>query len=212
MVRNRPSPSRRASSSAILRSLMSRIAAVTRMPSGLSSGLNMISMGNSLPFFRLPASSIPVPICCDRASSVDRRASVTIRSAKPSDDFRDFLSYKFVPGVSEPLLRRTFRRTISSALVNHHHGIRSRFQKPTIARLGLCQLPFCVFAHTDIADCGGHQNTPGTIERAQHDLDGKLAAVLSPPREFEPLFRFAAPGHLPRMCGQRSTVPRIHAV
>ena len=40
--------------SAALRTLMSRIAAVTRMPSALSSGLSMISMGNSLPSLRRP--------------------------------------------------------------------------------------------------------------------------------------------------------------
>ena len=38
---------------------MSRIAAVTRMPSALSSGLSMISMGNSLPSLRRPISSMP---------------------------------------------------------------------------------------------------------------------------------------------------------
>ena len=38
--------------SAALRTLMSRIAAVTRIPSALSSGLSMISIGNSLPSLR----------------------------------------------------------------------------------------------------------------------------------------------------------------
>ena len=71
------------SASAIFRVVMSRIAAVTKIPSALSSGLNMISRGNSLPSFRRPVSSIPVPICCSIASSADRRASAIRRSAKP---------------------------------------------------------------------------------------------------------------------------------
>ena len=61
--------------SAVLRSLMSRMAAVTRMPSALSSGLSMISIGNSLPSLRRPVSSMPVPICCASASS-DRAQAV----------------------------------------------------------------------------------------------------------------------------------------
>src|SRR5580692_2975804 len=38
--------------------------------------------------------------------------------------------------------------------------------------------------HADVADRRGHQNSFGTFERAQHDLDGKLAAILAPPDEF----------------------------
>jgi hypothetical protein len=67
----------------VIRAVMSRMAAVTRMPSALSSGLNMISMGKALPFFRRPVSSMPVPICCASASSADRSPSATSRSAKP---------------------------------------------------------------------------------------------------------------------------------
>ena len=63
---------------------MSRMAAVTRMPSVLSSGLSMISIGNSVPSLRSAESSIPVPICWASASSAERRSSAMIRSAKPS--------------------------------------------------------------------------------------------------------------------------------
>ena len=63
---------------------MSRIAAVTRIPSALSSGLSMISMGNSLPSLRRPESSMPVPICCASASAAERVPSAISRSAKPS--------------------------------------------------------------------------------------------------------------------------------
>jgi len=62
---------------------MLRIAAVTRMPSLLASGLSMISMGNAAPSLRFPDSSMPVPISCASASVSLRVASVTRRSAKP---------------------------------------------------------------------------------------------------------------------------------
>ena len=48
--------------SVVLRTVMSRIAAVTRVPSALSSGLSMISIGKALPFFRRPVSSMPEPM------------------------------------------------------------------------------------------------------------------------------------------------------
>ena len=91
----------RRSVSAAWRTLMSRIAAVTRIPSGLSSGLNMISMGNSLPSLRRPVSSIPVPICW--ASALPRFEAVG------DDPFREALGNnvlhllpdQFVAAVSE---------------------------------------------------------------------------------------------------------------
>ena len=79
--------------SASLRVVMSRMAAVTRIPSALSSGLSMISMGNSLPSFRRPLSSMPVPICCASASAAVRVPSAISRSAKPSG----MMSFTFRP-------------------------------------------------------------------------------------------------------------------
>ena len=70
-------------SSATLRRLMLRIAAVTSTPPALASGLSMISMGKSAPSLRRPSSSMPVPISCARASVSLRVASVSSRSAKP---------------------------------------------------------------------------------------------------------------------------------
>src|SRR5580658_8534896 len=48
--------------SAFLRSVMSRIVLDTRTPSSVSRGLKLISIGNSVPFFRRPCSSSPEPI------------------------------------------------------------------------------------------------------------------------------------------------------
>ena len=49
-------------SSSCLRSVMSRMAAVTSVPSSVSSGLRLISAGNSLPSLRRPNRSSPAPI------------------------------------------------------------------------------------------------------------------------------------------------------
>src|ERR1700722_867333 len=47
-------------------------------------------------------------------------------------------------------------------------------------------MPFRVLAHADVADGGGHQDALGAFERAQHDLDGEIAAILPPCNEFNP--------------------------
>ena len=143
----------------------------------------MISMGNSLPSLRRPMSSIPVPICCARASAAERMPSAMSRSAKPSG----MMFLTFCPTSSSRLYPNcfsacTFSRTISPAMVHDHHGIRSGFQQPTIAALHLCQMRFGVPAHADVADGRGDQDSFGAFERAQHDLDGKLAAVFAPRR------------------------------
>ena len=103
-------------SSASLRTVMSRIAAVTRIPSSLRSGLSISSIGNSLPSFRCPVSSIPVPICWASASSAERRSSAISRSAKPSG----IMLVTCRPGV-----RRGGSRTASPP--EHSEG---RFRRP----------------------------------------------------------------------------------
>jgi hypothetical protein len=67
-----------------LRTLMSRIAAVTRIPSALSSGLSMISMGNSLPSFRRPDELDPRADLLRQRLAALRVPSAISRSAKPS--------------------------------------------------------------------------------------------------------------------------------
>ena len=92
--------------SAALRTLMSRIAAVTRMPSALSSGLSMISIGNSLPSLR-------------RADQLDARADLLRQRVRRGaqvvgdqplgealrNDVRDLLAEQLVAAVAELLLR-----------------------------------------------------------------------------------------------------------
>ena len=56
-------------SSAFLRPLMSRIALDTSVSSSVSSGLRLISIGNSVPSLRRPSSSRPEPIERTRGSA-----------------------------------------------------------------------------------------------------------------------------------------------
>ena len=81
-------------------------------------------------------------------------------------------------------LRLNVQQDDLPALVHHHHGIGSRFQQSAIPAFHLRQMLFRGLAHADVADRRRHQDPFGAIQRAQHDLDGKLAAVFPPPDEF----------------------------
>ena len=63
--------------------------------------------------------------------------------------------------------------------------IRGGFEQPAVAAFHLRQMFFRVLAHADVADGGRDQDAFGAFERTQHDLDGKLAAILASPREFD---------------------------
>ncbi len=100
-------------------------------------------MGNSLPSFRRPESSIPVPICCARASAAVRVPSAISRSAKPfGNDVLHLLPYQFIAPVSELFLRLNIQQDNLPALVHHHHGIRSRLQQPAVPAFHLRQMLF----------------------------------------------------------------------
>ena len=45
---------------------------------------------------------------------------------------------------------------------------------------------FCRLAHADVADGCSDQNSFGTFQRAQHDLNRKFAPILPVPDEFKP--------------------------
>src|SRR3979411_65867 len=46
-------------------------------------------------------------------------------------------------------------------------------------------MPFRLLARADVADRRRHQDSLVAFQRAQHQLDRKLAAILPPPGEFE---------------------------
>ena len=120
---------------------MSRIAAVTRMPSALSSGLSMISIGNSLPSLR-------------RADELDAGADLlrqrVFRGAQAvgdqplgealGNDVRDLLPEQLVAAVAELLLRLHVQQHDLAGLVHHHHRVRRRLEQAAVPALHLRQM------------------------------------------------------------------------
>ena len=102
------------------------------------------------------------------------------------NDVRHLLPEEFVAAVSEFLLGLKIQQHDPAVLVHHHHGIRGRLQQPAIAAFHLRQVLFRGLAHADVADRRRHQRAFGALQRAQHDLDRELAAVLAPPGELDP--------------------------
>ena len=109
------------------------------------------------------------------------------------NDVLHLLPHQFVAAVSELLLRLHVQQHDFPALVHHHHGVGRRFQQPAVPALHLRQMLLRVLAHADVADRRRHQDAFRAFERAQHDLDRKLAAILAPPGELDPACRSAAP-------------------
>ena len=98
------------------------------------------------------------------------------------NDVRDLLPEQLVAAVAELLLRLDVEQDDLAALVHHHHRVRRRFQQPAVAALHLRQVLLRGLAHADVADRRRHQDALGALQRAQHDLDRELAAVLAPRR------------------------------
>ena len=98
------------------------------------------------------------------------------------NDVLHLLPEELVAAVAELLLRLHVQQDDLAALVHHHHRIRRRLQQPAVPALHLRQMLFRRLAHADVADRRRHQDAFGAFQRAQHDLDRKLAAVLAPRR------------------------------
>src|SRR6202521_938685 len=96
------------------------------------------------------------------------------------------LPYELIAAVSELFLRLNIQQDDLPALVHHHHRIRSRLQQPAVPALHLRQMLFRVLAHADVADRGRYQDSLSAFQRAQHDLDWKLASILPPPVNLNP--------------------------
>ena len=83
-------------------------------------------------------------------------------------------------------LRLNIQQDNFAALVYHHHRVRSRFQQPAVPALHLCQMRFRILAHADVANRRRHQDSIRAFQRAQHDLNRKIAPIFSPPVELNP--------------------------
>ncbi len=95
------------------------------------------------------------------------------------DDVADRLAQQFVPMVAELALRLEVQQHDLAAPVHHHHRVGRRFHEGAIAAFHLQQLLFGGLARADVADRRRHQHALPAFERAEHDLDGKAAAVLA---------------------------------
>ena len=159
---------------------MLRIAAVTSMPSALSSGLSMISMGNSLPSLR---SADQLDAGADLLGQRVFGGAQVVGDQPLGEAFRndvgDLLAEQLVAAVAELLLRLHVEQHDLAGLVHHHHRVRRRLQQAAVAALHLRQMLFGRLAHADVADRRRDQHALGAFQRAEHDLDGELAAVLA---------------------------------
>ncbi len=107
------------------------------------------------------------------------------REAFGNDVFH-FLAQQFIAAVAELLFGLHIQQHDLPALVDHHHGVGGGFEQPAVAAFHLRQMSFRILAHADVADGRRHQDAFRAFERAQHDLDGKLGAILAPPGKLQP--------------------------
>ena len=102
------------------------------------------------------------------------------------NDVGDSLAQQFVAAITELLFRLQVEKNDLAALVHHHHRVRRRFQQAAVFAFHLRQYFFGIPAHADIADRGRDQRSFRALQRTQHDLDRKFAAVLAQGVELDP--------------------------
>jgi hypothetical protein len=96
------------------------------------------------------------------------------------------LPNELVAVVAELLLRLDVQQNDLAALIHHHHGVWGCLEQAAVPALHLPQMLRGRLAHADVADSSGDQDALGVLERAQHELNGKLTAVLAARRELQP--------------------------
>ena len=110
------------------------------------------------------------------------RGSQRVRDQPFREAFRNDVLYRlpnqFVAAVAKLLLRPNIQQDDLPSRVHHHHRIGSGFQKAAISAFHLTKVSLGGFAHADVADRCRHQDAFCAFEGTQHDLDGKLTAIL----------------------------------
>src|SRR6202167_2710958 len=101
------------------------------------------------------------------------------------NDVAHLLAEQLVAAIAELFLRLQIQEHDLALLVHHHHGVGRGFQQTPVPALHLHQMRVGGITHADVADGGGNENALRAAEGAQHDLDGKLAAVLAPRRQLD---------------------------
>ena len=152
---------------------MSRIAAVTRMPSALSSGLSMISIGNSLPSLRradkLDAGADLLGERVRRRAQVvgDQPLGEALR-----DDVRDLLAEELVAVVAELLLGLDVEQHDLAGLVDDDHRVRRRLEQAAVASLHLRQVLLGGVAGVVVSHLRRHVSHPRAPVRASSGHGG----------------------------------------
>ena len=123
---------------------------------------------------------MPVPITWAKASILGGAQVVGDEAFGEAvgDDVGHRLAEQLVAAVAELLLGLHVEQHDVARLVDHDHGVRRRFQQAAVAASSGSEL-LGRLADADVADGRGHEDPVGALERAEHDLDRELAAVLA---------------------------------
>jgi len=173
-----------------LRSVMSRIALDTSVPSSVCSGLRLISIGNSVPSFRKPNNSRPEPIARGRgAAKYPVRCPGCARRNRSGTSSSTQLPDQFLPTVPEQFLGLAFDELNAPVLVDETMASGRRLQQISKLILGL-------LSSADVPDGARHQDVVFRVKRTQADLNRKLCPVFAQAEEFkaDPIERTARLG------------------
>ena len=119
------------------------------------------------------------------------------------NDVRDLLPDELVAAVAELLLGLEVEQDDLAGLVDDDHRVGRRLEQAAVAALHLCEVRSAALAHADVADGRGDEDALGALERAEHDLDRELGAVLAPGGELDARSRSAGPGRPRPSAGRR---------
>ena len=100
------------------------------IPSSVSTGLRLISMGNSLPSLRKPSSSNPLPTAWDwgLGKKILAMSGVLVPESFRKKHFHG-LSEKFLSLIPEKLLDLGVDQDNLTRLIHHNHGVRGALQE-----------------------------------------------------------------------------------
>jgi hypothetical protein len=167
---------------------MSRMAAVTSGPSGVSSGLRLISAANSESVL---AQAVQIDAGAHRAGPWCGEVAVA-KSGVPAPvplrhQHLDGLAQELLASIAEQPLGLGVDQHDAPGPVDDHHGVGCGLEQPAELLLGL-------LAIGDVADRARHQRPLIGLEGRQADLDRELAAVATTPAQLEPRAHRARPG------------------
>ncbi len=159
-----------------LRTLMSRMAAVTRIPvRRCRAGESISSIGNSVPSLRRAVSSIPVPICWASAASADAQVVGDQPLGEAlGDDVRDLLAEQLIAVVAELLLGLDIEQDDLARLVDHDHRVRRGLEQAAVAALDWARSASAALRTLMSRMAAVTRMPSATAERGQHELDREL--------------------------------------